>query len=122
MSDPRDETEYRTELTPAEAASLDPRNPARLQERVRIVVPESGRTDEARVKIIFTDGREQDMINVVRVVVSLEPTSCPNTGPGSQPGTAMAMITLFNNEIGKFQFWIAECVLNYPAPLILTTH
>ncbi len=117
MSDPQDSTIYRTELTPGEEASLDPQNPARLIERVRIVVPESGRVDDAKVKVIYPDG-EVDLINVMRVVISLEPTSCPPSDPYSKPGTAVAMITKWNQEIGKFQYMIADCVLNDPKPLI----
>lgn len=122
MSDPCDETnKYRTELTPVELASLDANNPCRLLERVRVELPESGNVDEARVKVLYPDGRVEDMRNVLRAVISLESSACPQRGPHSKPGTAMAMITLFNNEIGKLQFIVAECALNYQKrPLILT--
>ena len=117
MSDPLD---YR-EPTPAEAASLDASNPAHLIERVRIVLPESGRVDDARVKVMYPDG-EVDISNVLRVVIAMEPTSVPKSGPASKPGTAVAMITKWNQEIGQMQYMIADCVLNFPKPLIVTVH
>ncbi len=101
------ETSYR-EPSNIEERALDPSNPYRIPERVRITVP-NGQVDKGHVTILADSPIE--MMNVLRTVVSLEPTSMRGKGSKfSKPGTAVAFITKFNNETGLLEHYWAECI------------
>ncbi len=119
----QDSEDYR-EPTEAEKTTLDPANPIHFNERVRILLPLDGKVDNARVLVLDQDragketGKEHDLINVLRTVITLEPTSMAARGDHSLPGTAVAYITLWHSEIGKMQFIWARCVFGRPPPMI----
>jgi hypothetical protein len=104
-------TVYR-EPTNLEVDSFSAATPLRLEERVRISMPD-GNVDRSTVTILGSEGggKDREMTNVMRTVVALEPSSCSAAGkPLSDPGTAVALITRFHNECGRLQFFHARCV------------
>ncbi len=101
------------EATNLEVDSFNPDTPLRLEERVRISIPD-GNVDRSTVTILGSETGDKDrvMTNVMRAVVALEPSSCMKQSPMSDPGVAVAMITRFHNEVGRIQFVHARCVFD----------
>lgn len=89
------------EPTLAELNSTNPKTPHRHVGRVRITCP-TGRVLDSVPR--FENGEE--MRNVLRAVISLEPPDRDGRG-----GIAQVYLMRFNNEIGKVVYEVADCLI-----------